>query len=58
MVESSKECNGSDFLGSNNGQTIGAIWDTLLNALMGTFFIEIATVFINQSFQMHLVKNK
>jgi hypothetical protein len=25
---------------------------------MGAFFIEIATVFINQPFQMHLVKNK
>jgi hypothetical protein len=25
---------------------------------MGTFFIEIATVFIDQSFSMHLVKNK
>jgi hypothetical protein len=25
---------------------------------MGAFFIEIATVFINRSFQMHLVKNK
>ena len=57
-MQSSKKCNGPNVSGSIYGQTIRTVWNALINALMGAFFIEIATVFINQSFQMHLVKNQ
>jgi hypothetical protein len=58
MLESPKKCNGSDVSGSINGLTIRAVRDALLNPLMGTFFIEIGTVFFYQSPQMHFMKNQ
>lgn len=57
-MESPYKIGGSDFSGSIYGLPIHGFREALLDTLMGTFLVEIRTIFFDQSAQMHLMKNK